>query len=428
MLFSFIKKFNIGVDFGKLNFLIGIFLLPSAFSISLIFLLTSLIISTYKNKGYILTDRYNIILIFASFLLIISSAVHSLKNEFALNYNWDISLSWIGLANWIPLFWCFYGFQYYAETPNERKNIALVLLSGTFPVIISGIGQSFFNWNGPFKTLGGIVVWYQRPLENITGLTGLFNNPNYAGIWLNLIWPFCLAFLIINRKSIFQLLPSFLFTFGISLTTVLTNSRSAWVGIVFGSILILGRKIIKIIPTLSLATLIILFSSIIPSFSKIYESIFNVIIPNQNWISFDQSQLTRNDIWLSAMQSIIRNPFFGTGAGSFPKIFLSETGVFKGHTHNLILELMLSYGIPAALTILLTILIIFLVSFRKIYLKNYPKDRNHIFEKAWIISLLIFIVSQTVDVQYFDGRISILFWILLAGARNIAKTNLYNKN
>ena len=88
---------------------------------------------------------------------------------------------------------------------------------------------------------------------------------------------------------------------------------------------------------------------------------------------------------------------------------------------------MLSYGIPAALIIFLTISIIFLVSFKKIYIKNHSKDSNHIFEKAWIISLFVFLVSQTVDVQYFDGRISILSWLLLAGARNIMKTDKYKE-
>jgi len=42
-----------------------------------------------------------------------------------------------------------------------------------------------------------------------------------------------------------------------------------------------------------------------------------------------------------------------------------------------------------------------------------------IFDKAWVISIMLFLFSQLVDVQYFDGRISITFWILLAGAKNI---------
>ena len=41
------------------------------------------------------------------------------------------------------------------------------------------------------------------------------------------------------------------------------------------------------------------------------------------------------------------------------------------------------------------------------------------YEKAWVSSLIVLVLSQLVDIQYFDGRISLAFWILLAGSRNI---------
>ena len=41
------------------------------------------------------------------------------------------------------------------------------------------------------------------------------------------------------------------------------------------------------------------------------------------------------------------------------------------------------------------------------------------YDKAWISTLIILLFSQMVDVQYFDGRISIILWILLSGSRNI---------
>ena len=415
------EKLNINNNFGKFNFLIGIFLLPSAFSLSLVFLLISLILSISRNKNNNLNDKYNIFLLIGSLWLIISSTVHSFRNEFTIANDWDSSLSWIGLANWIPLFCCFYGFQFYLRTPNERKIFGLILILGTFPVIVSGLGQSFFNWNGPLETLGGLIIWYQRPLENITELTGLFNNPNYAGLWLNIVWPFCFAFLISNRKNIYQVISSFLFAFSIAITTVLTNSRSAWIGLLLGTILIPGRKIIKVIPYLSLTSAFIFFTSLLPDLGKHYKRIFEVVIPNQSWVSIDQHNISRLDIWYSAIQNIIKNPIFGSGSGSFPQIFFNETGLFKGHPHNLILELMVSYGIPAAFLITITISTLFFVALLKIFLIKNENNSNMIFEKAWIISLFILLISQMVDVQYFDGRISIVFWILLAGARNIGR-------
>ena len=309
---------------------------------------------------------------------------------------------------------------------QERKTASLTFLYGTFPVIISGLGQAFFNWHGPLKTLGGLIIWYQRPIESLTELTGLFNNPNYAGLWLNLVWPFCLASILINKKINIGRISGIFFAFGIALTTVLTNSRSAWFGLCIGILFTFGKKIINILPKLFFGFFFVLITSFIPLLKNFYESFFKIIIPNSSWISVDQNNITRFDIWVSALNNIISNPLFGSGSGSFPEIFLSGTGVFKGHPHNLSLELMVSYGIPGSILIITPIAIISFLSFKKIFMDH--KISNSIFDKSWVISLLILLISQMVDVQYFDGRISLFFWILLSGSRNIIRDDLSLKN
>ena len=53
--------------------------------------------------------------------------------------------------------------------------------------------------------MNGFIVWYQRPIDGLSGLTGLFNNPNYMGSWLKyIIWPVCLACLIESNKRIIR--------------------------------------------------------------------------------------------------------------------------------------------------------------------------------------------------------------------------------
>ena len=243
---------NDPIKLGKILFYIGLFLLPSAFTISAIFFLISLIISTLKFKKNYLNDFWNIPFLLSGFLLILSSLVHTFFNKHLLTYDLNSSLTWIGLGNWLPFFWCFWGFQPYLDTPQKRKNCGLILIAGSFPIIISGLGQSFFNWDGPFQTLYGLIIWYQRPIDNIFGLTGLFNNPNYAGSWLNSIWPFCLASLITLKKDNFKKASNYFFTFGICLATVLTNSRAAWIGIFLSSTLIYGKKRLKYVMSLIL--------------------------------------------------------------------------------------------------------------------------------------------------------------------------------
>jgi len=66
-------------------------------------------------------------------------------------------------------------------------------------------------------------------------------------------------------------------------------------------------------------------------------------------------------------------------------------------------------------------------SFKKIYLISFYEERRNkdYFTKAWWASIFILFMAQQIDVQYFDGRISIIFWSFLAGLKNIicAKEN-----
>ena len=48
-----------------------------------------------------------------------------------------------------------------------------------------------------------------------------------------------------------------------------------------------------------------------------------------------------------------------------------------------------------------------------------PVHQDNHFERAWFASSVAILFSNTVDILYFDLRISILMWILLAGLRSI---------
>ena len=414
----FFKKFNTFKNdpFSNL-FYFGLFLLPSAFSIAAILLLISLISSTFTKRENIFQDKFNIIFFIASFLMVVSSLVHSFNRDY-IPYEVDPNLSWIGLANWIPFFWCYFGFKKFLNSPEKRKKSAIILLSGTFPVLITGIGQAFFDWHGPFEILNGFIVWYQRPIDGITGLTGLFNNPNYAGCWLNVLWPFCIASLMDRGSYLIKKISVYFFNFGISLSIILTNSRAAWIGIFLGSLLMFGEKSFKLITIIILVLAIVFSASIYPILGENIQNYLQTIIPRSILTEFSDFQYSRIEIWQSGINLSFNNPIFGTGASSFPEIFMSQTNLWKGHAHNLPLELIISYGIPAALMIIIPISYLTL-QVVKIKLLGKNRKESSIYDKAWISSLVVLLISQMVDVQYFDGRISIVLWILLSGSKNI---------
>ena len=91
-----------------------------------------------------------------------------------------------------------------------------------------------------------------------------------------------------------------------------------------------------------------------------------------------------------------------------------------------LLAVWLIYGLIASILLILIFLFIVLKSLylelklKKIhtYLSDYKYKRSYfIFNKAWISATIVLGISQLVDIQYYDLRISLGIWILLGGLR-----------
>ena len=410
---------------GQFIFYAGIFLLPSAFFISAILLLIALSIGFLINKEGFFEDSLNKYFFLGATLIIISSFLNSifpLLIEGAEITN--IFSESASLFNWIPIIFGFHGFKPYLKSKHSRKNCGILILLATFPVIFSVIGQAFFEWHGPMQTLGGLIIWYQRPIEGITSVTGLFNNQNYLGSWLCLVWPFCLALFIQNEKSNPKSSLIFLFLILIAITIVLTASRAAWLSLLLSIPIFFGRKGTKFFIALIATIFLILILTLIPIFGENFQNQMMDLVPQGIWSNFLEStyemNISRIDIWKIALDTIFKNPIFGSGS-SFPNILEVKTGFWRGHTHNLPLEIMVSYGIPAAIFILTPITKLIAKSYEAVCIKKNFFFRENLFDRAWITSLILLTFAHLVDIQYFDGRVSIAGWILLAGTSQIVK-------
>ena len=75
------------------------------------------------------------------------------------------STNWIGLANWLPYFYCFFAFQNYLNSQKKRRLVLITFLFSSIPLLITGFGQVWFDWHGPFNFFNGAIIWYQRSLE-----------------------------------------------------------------------------------------------------------------------------------------------------------------------------------------------------------------------------------------------------------------------
>ena len=423
----FDKYFN---NFGLKIFQSGVLLLAAAPFISFIlFLISSLIGSTERSDGFF-KDKYNLYFVVASILMIANSFL--ITTNFIRIPELDASLVWIGLLNWLPFFWCFWGFQKFLNTQKLRSDTAKLFLIGSFPVLISGFCQYFLGLYGPYRFLNNLIIWYQRPLTGTEfgeiGVTGLFNNQNYAGSWLAIIFPLCLGFFLKTNKNIFIKCLNFITIIFFIAMIVLTTSRSAILAILLSYFLFSKFNKFKIF---SIIITFFLFFGAYKFFLYMnidIKDLSNQLLPNLIYNKLSALNLSslssspRIDIWSKTLMFISDNIFFGYGAGSFSNIYESLDGTFGGiqHSHNIFLELTFNHGIIVSILILLPMISILLSASKKFLI--YGKEDYFSFtEKAWIISFASFLFIHMFDITYFDGRISLLCWTLLAGLRAMTK-------
>ena len=430
-----LRKIN-NYKFGELFFLIGTFFLCSSLVIGGLLLLISFFFGSFiqSKKINYFKDKWNLPFFFCGLLIFISALMQKFILPNQIPEIWDPNLSLLGMSNWIPFFWIFWACQPFVNTKEKRKKFALVLISGTFPLLITGFGQYFFGWTGPFETLNGLIIWYQRPIIFPGGLSGIFNSQNYAGSWLNLVWPFCIALIFEKTKNLYNKSVSICFLVAVGLAILLTYSRNAWVGLLIAFPLVITQQAFFWLIIIFLISASIIIFLISPIFSGEIQNTIRELIPNKILLEFSEEgyknlDATRLEIYKNALDIISRSPLLGIGAASFTAIYKFKTNFYKGHSHNLLTELAISYGLPVTIIFASTIVIILAISYYSVFLKNL--NCIDYFERACWASAFFFFLSQLVDIQYFDGKISIIAWILIASLKNISERddkNLKNIN
>ncbi len=404
---------------GCLCFQLGLFLLPSSALLSGIFFITSLIFGPYKSIRAYLNDSWNIPFLLAGILMCFGA----LKAY----SGW---LAWIGLANWIPFFWAFWGFQPYLLTLQARRHSALLLVAGTFPVVITGFGQLWFDWQGPWSLLNGLIIWFISPGGNPTGrLSGLFDYANIAGAWLALIWPFCLAFLLQPSISSWRRFFVLIFTGALVVALVLTDSRNAWGGLILAIPFVIGAIHWNwFLPLLTLFLMPVVFA-VFPWFGLDLQQWARNFVPEGLWARLNDMRYvnerslesTRLSQWTVAIKFIAERPLFGWGAAAFSVLYPLLTGFWHGHAHNFPLEIAVSHGVFVSLLITGTIIYLLIVAIKRGVLKEMREITrpflSKIFDRAWWAATLIMVFLHGSDMPFFDSRINILGWILLAGLR-----------
>ena len=131
------------------------------------------------------------------------------------------------------------------------------------------------------------------------------------------------------------------------------------------------------------------------------------------------------------MEGIYKLHYSKTSLGWGEQFFLSwnsNNSMYLGHSHSVPIEISIQYGLITSILLSGTILFIVIKSFRTIFLAsnfkiiNFQKD--NFFDRGWYSACVIILFSNTIDILYFDIRISVLSWLLIAGLRNISQEQI----
>ena len=417
------EKKNIKI--GNILFLLGTVLLPSAFPFGAFLLLVSLIISIYENRKNFLKDRWNYIIYLSILIILLSTIKNGLIQIPSELENYNKILIWINLFNWIPLLFGYIGFQSYLKKSFQRILFTKFLIIGSLPVIVSCFLQYVFKIYGPFELFNGLIIWFQRPLDQNLGVSGLFNNANYLSIWLTIVIPFIFYF-IKKRGYDYGKIALIITCIIFCIFTILTKSRNGFLALVFTMLSFYSIKNIFFI--LSTFSLIGIFSNYFLTLKNINLNILNLVLSDRitsKFLYFSPRYL----IWESALELIKTKPILGWGASTFAflhKKNFSQSDYFVNaqHTHNIFIELAFNFGIPLSLIVLIFLLFLFtkvITNYHKISNKN-----NNLHIKSWLISCLIILFVHMSDITLYDGKIGLIICILFSGLRCILREQEYS--
>ena len=412
-----------------ISFQLGLFFLPSSVFIASLFFLKALYKGIFLKDRNFLTDPWNYPFLLASCLMILGC--------FGSYSGW---LAWIGLSNWIPFFFIFWGFQPYLMTSELRRRSALCLLFGSVPVLITGLGQMFFGWGGPWQLFNGLIIWFIDPNGEPNGrLSGLFDYANIAGAWFALIWPISLAALLQRDISLRLRGIAFIFSSSIVTSLILTDSRNAWGGLIIAIPFVLGPlSWFWLLPLLCLALLPLAFA-VFPWFGSDLQFWSRTFVPESLWSRLSDLRYvqerslasTRLSQWQVAINLLKERPWLGWGAAAFSVLYPLITGQWHGHAHNLPLEIGVSHGIPVAALIVIPVISLLIIALQKGVLLPSNQENNFtkvsIFDRAWWTSAFILVLLHGADMPLFDSRLNIAGWIFLAGLRCFISAESFNK-
>lgn len=350
--------------------------------------------------------------------------------------------AWLGLANFLPFFGVFVVFRELLKTAQQWLILCRVWSLTVIPIVLLGLGPLLHLWHGPVFILG-LVDWSLPLGGNPPGrITSVFAYTNVLASYLTLTLPltlglWCQAWQTPQNQPQNQTVSPWLSVKGDRLLwsgvlllqglgILLTHSRNGWLltALITLAFALYNRWYLYL--GLWFGGTIAIFWA---AFGTWGHTLLRQWIPRFIWGRLNDQLYPdrapadlRIHQWQFAWQLSQQHPWLGVGLRNFSPLYKAALGNWLGHPHNFFLMLSAEVGLPT--------LGLFLGGITYILGRAIVQNQNSLHHQPrpntqglLLFSTLLAFASSTLfhcfDITFFDARINVLNWFLLAAISGI---------
>ncbi|AVH69998.1 O-antigen ligase family protein [Nostoc sp. 'Lobaria pulmonaria (5183) cyanobiont'] len=374
----------------------------------------------------------------------------------------DKTAAFLGLFNLLPFFLLFAAHSALIQTFTQLRQMAWVLVVGSMPVAIMGLGQLFLGWSFKFQFVWVVFSWTIRPGGNPPGrIASLFLHANTfaaylvivfilgLGLWLEQwrlgmrYWGLGIGGRGADRQrdrgerltAPHSPVPFLFLTVAVIvnfITLIFTNSRNGWAIAIFACLayaLYQGWRIL--VGSVAAIVSSVLLAAFAPSSVA---HIFRLVVPAFFWARLNDDMypdrpvaLMRTTQWEFAWSLAQQHPWTGWGLRSFSALYRAKMQIPLGHPHNLFLMLSAETGFPSAFLFCGLLAWILITGVQLLQKSKYLNTGDRLIFFSYLLAFVGWILLNTVDVTLFDFRLNALSWLILAAISGVVHRN-YEKN
>ncbi|WP_341527550.1 O-antigen ligase family protein [Nostoc sp. UHCC 0302] len=390
------------------------------------------VLLTWLQKSHIINRRpLNWGFALLSVLLIITAGLASDKIQALL-----------GLFNFLPFFLVFVGLSALIQTPAQLRQIAWILVIGSLPVVIMGLGQLFLGWNLNLQFLWIVLeCTIARGGEPLGRMSSIFMHANTFAAYLIIVltlsfslwleqWRLGIGYWRLGTKNRSQspvtshqspipLLFLTLTIIAIFIALIFTNSRNGWAIAIFVCLayaLYQGWRIIvgSVIGIVTSVLLAAFAPSPVAQFFRQYVPAFFWARINDDMYPDRPVALMRKTQWEFALSLAQQHPWTGWGLRSFTQLYKAQVQINLGHPHNLFLMLSAETGFPTTLLFCSLLGWILITGIQLVRKSKYIDKQERLIFFSYLVVFVGWMLFNTVDVTLFDFRLNTLLWVFLA--------------